>query len=128
MPLRFPIVEIIHNFFIYFVIAQVSIFVFVNLSVFYLRRLNTNFENELKEKNDELDKQNEELKTVLDDLKETQSELIRSEKMIALGTLTSGIAHEIKNPLNFIAGGIDLIETTMNRDHKKDKSFHSDRE
>jgi signal transduction histidine kinase len=110
MPEEYKIVGIMKSFFVFFKVAQILIFGFINLSVFYLRRLNTNFETELKEKNDELDAQNEELKTVLEDLKETQSELIRSEKMIALGTLTSGIAHEIKNPLNYIARGIHMIE------------------
>ena len=42
------------------------------------------------------------LNTSLDDLQKTQSRLVQSEKLASLGQLTAGIAHEIKNPLNFV--------------------------
>jgi len=42
------------------------------------------------------------LQIALTELKETQSQLVMSEKLASLGKVTAGIAHELKNPLNFI--------------------------
>ncbi len=44
----------------------------------------------------------EELNLTLENLKSTQDQLIAQEKLASLGQLTAGIAHEIKNPLNFV--------------------------
>jgi two-component system, NtrC family, sensor kinase len=43
-----------------------------------------------------------ELSNSLDDLRTAQDRLIQTEKLASLGQLTAGIAHEIKNPLNFV--------------------------
>ncbi|MDN5005242.1 GAF domain-containing protein [Bradyrhizobium sp. GCM10027634] len=43
-----------------------------------------------------------ELARSLDDLRAAQDRLIQTEKLASLGQLTAGIAHEIKNPLNFV--------------------------
>jgi GAF domain-containing protein len=43
-----------------------------------------------------------ELSQSLDDLRAAQDRLIQTEKLASLGQLTAGIAHEIKNPLNFV--------------------------
>ena len=38
----------------------------------------------------------------LEDLRTTQDRLVQTQKLASLGQLTAGIAHEIKNPLNFV--------------------------
>jgi GAF domain-containing protein len=45
----------------------------------------------------------------LEEIKQSQSRLIQGEKMAALGQLVAGVAHEINNPVNFIAGNVRHI-------------------
>jgi two-component system NtrC family sensor kinase len=51
---------------------------------------------------DEVQARTRELATSLDDLRTAQGRLVQTEKLASLGQLTAGIAHEIKNPLNFV--------------------------
>jgi signal transduction histidine kinase len=56
---------------------------------------NTRLLNALKDRTEELSRS-------LDDLRTAQDRLVQTEKLASLGQLTAGIAHEIKNPLNFV--------------------------
>jgi signal transduction histidine kinase len=55
-----------------------------------------------------------ELTKSLEDLRTAQDRLVQTEKLASLGQLTAGIAHEIKNPLNFVnnfsAVSVELID------------------
>lgn len=51
---------------------------------------------------DEVQDRTRDLAKSLDDLRAAQDRLIQTEKLASLGQLTAGIAHEIKNPLNFV--------------------------
>jgi signal transduction histidine kinase len=50
----------------------------------------------------EVQERTRELSRSLDDLRTAQDRLVQTEKLASLGQLTAGIAHEIKNPLNFV--------------------------
>jgi signal transduction histidine kinase len=62
----------------------------------------------------QLDIKNRELADALSELKAAQNQLVQQEKLASLGQLTAGIAHEIKNPLNFVNNfselSIELLE------------------
>ncbi len=51
---------------------------------------------------DELKGKNDQLEIVLADLQKAQDQIVVREKLAALGELTAGVAHEIRNPLNFV--------------------------
>ncbi|MER8849840.1 GAF domain-containing protein [Mesorhizobium australicum] len=51
---------------------------------------------------DEVQARTRELSRSLEDLRTAQDRLVQTEKLASLGQLTAGIAHEIKNPLNFV--------------------------
>jgi signal transduction histidine kinase len=63
---------------------------------------------EKKRLRDEERKKTEALEKALLQLKQTQDQLVVQEKLASLGALTAGIAHEIKNPLNFVTNFAQL--------------------
>lgn len=57
---------------------------------------------ELEEANSALHQENAAKQSLIQELQRTQSQLVQSEKQASLAQLAAGIAHELKNPLNFI--------------------------
>lgn len=55
----------------------------------------------------------EQLRSAYAQLKTTQEELIQAEKLAALGRFASGVAHEVKNPLGIILGGIEFLQGNL---------------
>jgi two-component system, NtrC family, sensor kinase len=63
---------------------------------------------------DDVQRRTRELSESLDNLRTAQDRLVQTEKLASLGQLTAGIAHEIKNPLNFVnnfsAVSVELLD------------------
>jgi signal transduction histidine kinase len=69
---------------------------------------------ELEQKRKAVEESNLALQKTLEDLNAAQDQLVQQEKLASLGQLTAGIAHEIKNPLNFVNNfsevSLELVE------------------
>jgi two-component system NtrC family sensor kinase len=93
----------------FFLVGTYFIGAFANYSLelhtrinFLQKRIIEDEKNKVNEQRVALEQQANDLSKALKTLKETQGRLINSEKLASLGELTAGIAHEIKNPLNFV--------------------------
>ena len=72
------------------------------LEVFRQRALEAQRLNLVEVLAEELQEKNEAMQKVVDELQTAQNQIVMREKLAALGELTAGVAHEIKNPLNFV--------------------------
>jgi signal transduction histidine kinase len=72
-----------------------------------------NIMEDLQVSKEEVERTNIQISNAYEELKDTQRKLVQSEKMAALGRFSSGIAHEVKNPLGIILGGMEYIEAKM---------------
>jgi signal transduction histidine kinase len=63
------------------------------------------------------------------DLKQAQKDIIRAEKLASVGRLSSGIAHEIGNPIGIISGYLELLkQNDISDDDKKDFLLRTENE
>ncbi len=89
-----------------------AVFVFTIVSIYTFL-----FRNALVVKNQKIGES-------MKELQKTTQKLIQSEKMASLGVLSAGVAHEINNPLNFIKGGVEILEQGLQQE--KDLKFDAD--
>jgi GAF domain-containing protein len=87
-----------------------------------LEEYSRTLEQRVADRTEELRGKNEQLRQTLRDLQEMQNRVIVQEKMASLGALTAGIAHEIKNPLNFVNNFAELsVELAQELDEELEK-------
>ena len=55
------------------------------------------------------------LRQAHDDLKKTQGQLLHAEKMVSLGRLVAGVAHELNNPISFVLGNVLSLQRYATR-------------
>jgi signal transduction histidine kinase/ligand-binding sensor domain-containing protein len=74
--------------------------------------------------------QAKEIEKAYNELQLTQAQLVQQEKLASLGQLTAGIAHEIKNPLNFVNNfsevSLELIDETLEEINKETATRNED--
>jgi len=75
--------------------------------------LNANLENVIRERTAQLEATNAELGETLRELQAAESQLVHSEKMASLGRLVAGVAHEINNPVSFIANSVTPLKRRL---------------
>ncbi|HWR28892.1 MAG TPA: MASE3 domain-containing protein, partial [Negativicutes bacterium] len=61
----------------------------------------------------ELATKNQKLQQVMQEIRQTQSKLIRQEKLAGIGQLAAGVAHEINNPLAFVNSNVNTLKHYM---------------
>ncbi|RZI43029.1 PAS domain S-box protein [Herbaspirillum sp. HC18] len=87
-----------------------------------VRELNATLEQRVIERTEELQRTNEELAHALETLNKAQEELVRSEKLAALGSLVAGIAHELNTP---IGNSLMVASTLADQTRSLSRSFNS---
>ena len=68
---------------------------------------------ELYLRNQKIAEQSRHLQKQVLELQETRQQLVQSEKMAVIGQLAAGVAHEINNPVGFVASNLDSLSDYM---------------
>ncbi|MBN1117759.1 MAG: GHKL domain-containing protein [Bacteroidales bacterium] len=100
------------------------VFSYFNFRFKFLHRQNLKLEQQVGERTHEVEQKNTKLSQTLEKLKKTQQALVNSEKIASIGVLAAGLAHEVRNPLNFIALSVQQINSELH--DLKESNYKSD--
>lgn len=106
--------------------GEIDHFIAIKRDITERKRLEQNLEQaniELAANTRKLERTLQEMDNKNKQLQEAQNQLIQSEKLAAVGVLSSGIAHEIKNPLAIISLSIEEFEAISDQLDDQSKSF-----